>query len=102
MSKYGHFGPSEVDKNVKLDLDEIFRTGVGDIGIFLHCYYELEFTIGQMFADSDQSCYPNASFSVLQFVAQLRLIKNWCGQVAIPGCRLWFGQQSWHRSLVRV
>lgn len=33
-----------------------------------------------MFADSDQSCYPNASFSVLQFVAQLRLIKNWCGQ----------------------
>lgn len=80
MSKYGYYRPSEVDRNVELDLEEILSTGLGDISIFLRRYYELEFTVGQVFADTDEFCYPNASFSVLQFIAQLRLIKSRCDQ----------------------
>jgi len=80
MSKYGYYRASEVERNVELDLEEILSTGLGDMSIFLRRYYELEFTVGQVFADTDEFCYPNASFSVLQFIAHLRLIKSRCEQ----------------------
>lgn len=82
MSKFSYYRHSEVDRNVELDLEALYKFGTGDMEIFLRRYYELEFAAGQVFADADENCYPNASFSVLQFIANLRLIKNRCSQDA--------------------
>jgi len=79
MNKFHFLRNSEVATNANFDLQQLNEAGPGDIAVLLRLYYSLEFAIGQVFADGDESCYPNASFSVLRFMAKLRLIQRLCG-----------------------
>jgi SAM-dependent methyltransferase len=79
MSKFHFLRDSEVATNANFDLLQLKEAGHGDIAILLRLYYSLEFAIGQVFADGDETYYPNASFSVFRFMAKLRLIQRMCG-----------------------
>jgi len=78
MSKYHFLRNSEVATNVNFDLPQLREGRLNDIAVLLRLYYSLEFAIGQRFADGDERYYPNASFSVLGFMAKLRLIQRMC------------------------
>jgi SAM-dependent methyltransferase len=87
---------SAVVTHASFDLQELKEVASEDVAVLLRLYYSLEFAIGQVHADGDESCYPNASFSVLRFMAKLRLIQGMCG--AAPrfldvGCGL--GNKVW-------
>lgn len=62
--------------NADLDLRQLGEATVDDLAVLFRLYYSLEFALGQVFADSDDRCYPNASFSILKFVQKLRLIQR--------------------------
>lgn len=79
MSKFHYFRRSEVAKNVEFDLQQLKEPATDDLSVLLQLYYSLEFAIGQVFADGDDRYYPNASFSVLKFLAKLRSIQRICG-----------------------
>lgn len=83
MSKFHFLRHSEVTKNVDLDLQELKDGSDDDLALLCRLYYSLEFAIGQVFADGNDGCYPNASFSVFSFIKKLRLILQMCG----PGAR---------------
>jgi len=83
MRKYRSFRHSEVARNVHFDLDRLEKSGHEDLTVLLQLYYSLEFAMGQVFSDGDLNYHPNASFSVLKFIANLRLIKRRCRE----GCR---------------
>jgi SAM-dependent methyltransferase len=79
MSKFDFFRRLEVAKNVEFDLQQLKELDTNDLAVLFQLYYSLEFAIGQVFADSDDRYYPNASFSVLKFMAKLRFIQRICG-----------------------
>jgi hypothetical protein len=79
MSKYRHLLKQEVSQNVAYDLLQIDGCDLGDLTIFSQLYYSLEFAIGQSLSDHDSRFYPNASFSILRFVAKIRMIRELCG-----------------------
>lgn len=79
MSKFHHFRDLEVASNVASDLQQLKELAIDDLTVLFQLYYSLEFAIGQVFADGDDRYYPNASFSVLKFMAKLRLIQRICG-----------------------
>ena len=79
MSKFHYFRRSEVAKNVEFDLQQLKEPAIDDLAVLFQLYYSLEFAVGQVFADGDDRYYPNASFSVLKFMAKLRLIQRMCG-----------------------
>jgi SAM-dependent methyltransferase len=79
MNKFHVLRNSEVATNANFDLQQLKESGDSDVAVLLRLYYSLEFAIRQVFADGDESCYPNASFSVLRFMAKLRLIQRLCG-----------------------
>jgi hypothetical protein len=79
VSKFHYFRCSEVAKNVEFDLQQQREPAIDDLAVLFQLYYSLEFAIGQVFADGDDGYYPNASFSVLKFMAKLRLVQRICG-----------------------
>jgi SAM-dependent methyltransferase len=96
MRKFHHFRYSEVARNVNFDLEILNRTGRDDLPVMLRLYYSLEFAMGQVLSDGDLNYHPNASFSVLKFISNLRLIRRRCGEGARfldVGCGL--GSKVW-------
>lgn len=79
MSKFHYHRKSEVTRNVRSDLQELKEGAVDDLAALSGLYYSLEFAIGQVFADGNISYYPNASFSILRFMSNLRFIQKTCG-----------------------
>jgi SAM-dependent methyltransferase len=77
--KFNSFRQSEVARNVHLDLERIERAGHEDLAVLCRLYYSMEFALGQVLSDGDLQYHPNASFSVLRFIAILRSIKRRCG-----------------------
>lgn len=80
MGKFRSFRHSEVARNVHLDLERAKKVGHEDLAILFRLYYSLEFAMGQVFSDGDLNYHPNASFSVLKFIENLRLILRRCGE----------------------
>lgn len=78
MSKFDYLRYTEVDKNVELDLKQLQHVGHQDLEVLCRLYYSLEFAMGQVFSDSDENYFPNASFSVLNFIAKLHAIQKVC------------------------
>jgi SAM-dependent methyltransferase len=100
MSKYHQLRSQEISQNVACDLAQLKKPDVGDLARFCHLYYSLEFAIGQVLSDEDTSYYPNASFSILRFIATLKRIQNLCGVGARfldVGCglgnKVWIAQE---------
>ncbi len=79
MGKFRSFRHSEIARNVHLDLERLKKAGQEDLAILFRLYYSLEFAMGQVFSDDDLNYHPNASFSVLKFIENLRLILRRCG-----------------------
>lgn len=80
MSKYNHLRSREILQNVACDLSHLEEPDIGDLARFCRLYYSLEFAIGQVLSDQDTSYYPNASFSILRFVATLKRVQHLCGK----------------------
>jgi hypothetical protein len=76
MSKYNFFRQSEVARNVKFDLNHLKNGDLDDLAVVLQLYYSLEFAIGQKFSDGDLRYHPNASFSAIRFISNLRMIQK--------------------------
>jgi uncharacterized UPF0146 family protein len=76
MRKFASFRDSEVARNVHADLERLKKTGHEDFAILFQLYYTLEFAMGQALSDGDHQFHPNASFSLLKFITNLRLIRR--------------------------
>lgn len=100
MSKYHHLRGREISQNVACDLSHLEPSDVGDLARFCRLYYSLEFAVGQVLSDHDTNYYPNASFSILRFIATLRRVQRLCGNGARfldVGCglgnKVWIAQE---------
>lgn len=79
MNKFNFFRKSEVARNVKFDLNHLKNGDLDDLSVVLQLYYSLEFAIGQVFSDGDLRYHPNASFSAIRFISNLRMIQKLSG-----------------------
>jgi protein-L-isoaspartate O-methyltransferase len=79
MAKFDYLLHQEVAKNVAIDLSEVKESDAKNLAVLFRLYYTLEFAIGQVHADNNNNYYPNASFSLLRFLARLRSIQKLCG-----------------------
>ena len=79
MSKFHYLRRPEVAISANLDLQQLNSDAVNDLATLFQLYYSLEFAIGQVLSDGNENYYPNASFSVLRFMAKMRLIQQMCG-----------------------
>jgi hypothetical protein len=96
MLKFNHLRSREISQNVAYDQSHLEEPDIGDLARFCRLYYSLEFAIGQVLSDEDTSYYPNASFSILRFVATLKRVQKLCGKGASfldVGCGL--GNKVW-------
>ena len=79
MRKFHDCLSQEVAKNVAFDQRQLEDRSPSELATFFRLYYSFEFALGQVLSDSDDRYHPNASFSVLTFLAQLQAIQKLCG-----------------------
>ena len=79
MSKFNSFRPTEVSRNVQLDMSQLNNGDLDALPFVLELYYSLEFALGQVFSDGDSRYHPNASFSAIRFISNLRMIQKLSG-----------------------